>query len=80
MTSSPTATPHNASGPTIPGLDESSWTEDLRNSIDRSFDRTLSRLKELVAIPGIAWPSFDRAPLESSAKAVAELLRGAADG
>jgi acetylornithine deacetylase/succinyl-diaminopimelate desuccinylase-like protein len=77
MTSSPTATPHNSSGPTIPGLDESSWTEDLRNSIDRSFDRTLSRLKELVAIPGIAWPSFDRAPLERSAEAVAELLRGA---
>jgi acetylornithine deacetylase/succinyl-diaminopimelate desuccinylase-like protein len=47
----------------------------LRAAIDRSFDQTLARLKELVAIPGIAWPSFDRAPLDRSAEAVAVLLR-----
>ena len=51
--------------------------EDLRAAIDRSFDRTVATLKELVAIPGIAWPSFDRAPLERSAGAVAGLLRAA---
>ncbi|RKO21323.1 dipeptidase [Pseudarthrobacter phenanthrenivorans] len=77
MTSSPTAMPQNSHGPLSTGLAGNSWTEDLRSSIDRSFDQTLARLKELVAIPGIAWPSFDRAPLDRSAEAVAELLRGA---
>jgi acetylornithine deacetylase/succinyl-diaminopimelate desuccinylase-like protein len=33
-----------------------------------------------VAIPGIAWPSFDRSPLERSAEAVAALLRGSGLG
>ena len=32
-------------------------------------------MKELVAIPGIAWPSFDPAPLNASADAVAALVR-----
>jgi acetylornithine deacetylase/succinyl-diaminopimelate desuccinylase-like protein len=50
-------------------------TEDLRAAIDRTFDQTLARLTELVAIPGIAWPSFDRSPLERSAEAVSVLLR-----
>ncbi|MGF9647204.1 dipeptidase [Pseudarthrobacter oxydans] len=77
MTSSPTATPENIAGPTPPGLDPNPGTEDLRAAIDRSFEGTLARLKELVAIPGIAWPSFDRSPLERSAEAVAELLRAA---
>lgn len=77
MTSLPTATPHNHNARTSPGLAGNSWTEDLRTSIDQSFDQTLRRLKDLVAIPGIAWPSFDREPLERSAEAVAELLRGA---
>ena len=34
-------------------------------------------LAELVAIPGIAWPSFDQAPLQRSAQVVAELLGAA---
>ena len=77
MTSSPAATPHSTAD--TPGTDTgtTAGTEDLRSAVDRSFDRTLSRLKDLVSIPGIAWPSFERAPLERSADAVAELLRGA---
>ena len=69
MTSPAAATPHNTGSPvgTI-------HAEELRRSVDRSFDATLARLKELVAIPGIAWPSFDPEPLDRSARAVAELL------
>ena len=71
MTSPTAGTPHQPGSPqgTIPA-------EDLRRTVDRSFDATLARLKELVAIPGIAWPSFDPEPLDRSAVAVAELLRG----
>src|SRR5437879_8133392 len=47
----------------------------LKSSIDASFDETMTRLKALVAIPGIAWPSFDPAELERSAEAVAALVR-----
>ncbi len=47
----------------------------LKSSIDASFDQTMARLKALVAIPGIAWPSFDPAELERSAEAVAALVR-----
>ncbi|GGI81853.1 dipeptidase [Pseudarthrobacter scleromae] len=77
MTSSPTATPQNPSAHPNPGFAGNNSTADLRAAIDRSFALTVERLKELVAIPGIAWPSFDRGPLEHSAEAVAELLRGA---
>jgi acetylornithine deacetylase/succinyl-diaminopimelate desuccinylase-like protein len=48
---------------------------ELRSAVSRSFDATLAQLTGLVAIPGIAWPSFDPAPLERSAQAVADLLR-----
>lgn len=77
MTSSSTAAPSSSSGSATPGSAGQDWTEDLRASIDRTFGNTLARLKDLVAVPGIAWPSFDRAPLERSSEAVAELLRGA---
>ncbi|TLM73483.1 dipeptidase [Pseudarthrobacter sp. NamB4] len=80
MTSSPTAMPQNPKGTASPGLAENSWTEELRSSIDQDFGRMLERLKNLVAIPGIAWPSFERAPLERSAEAVADLLRDAGVG
>jgi acetylornithine deacetylase/succinyl-diaminopimelate desuccinylase-like protein len=76
MTSSPAATPHTTTGTPGQGPDIAGATEDLRSAVVRSFDQTLTRLKDLVAIPGIAWPSFDRTPLERSADAVAELLRG----
>ena len=68
--------PQNPSAHPSPGLAGNSSTEDLRAAIDASFGQTLEQLKELVAIPGIAWPSFDREPLERSAEAVADLLRG----
>ncbi|HYH77157.1 MAG TPA: M20/M25/M40 family metallo-hydrolase, partial [Arthrobacter sp.] len=71
MTSPAAATPHNPSSP--PGTIQA---EELRRSVDRSLSATVARLKELVAIPGIAWPSFDPEPLERSARAVAELLTG----
>lgn len=80
MTSSPTASPPHPSGSATPDPAGQDWTEDLRASVDRSFDNTLARLKELVAIPGIAWPSFDRSPLDRSAAAVADLLRAAGLG
>ncbi|MGO4493349.1 dipeptidase [Arthrobacter sp. 2YAF22_2] len=47
----------------------------LRHAVTDSFDATVAQLKELVAIPGIAWPSFDPAPLNASADAVAGLVR-----
>jgi acetylornithine deacetylase/succinyl-diaminopimelate desuccinylase-like protein len=49
--------------------------EALRQAVTESFDATVSRLKDLVAIPGIAWPSFDPAPLNASADAVAGLVQ-----
>ncbi|MDO4919403.1 dipeptidase [Kocuria sp.] len=47
----------------------------LRASVERSRPTLLRELGELVAIPGIAWSSFDPAELDRSAEAVAELLR-----
>lgn len=49
--------------------------EALRQAVAESFDQTISQLTDLVAIPGIAWPSFDPAPLNRSADAVAGLVR-----
>ena len=49
----------------------------LRSAINASFDSTVAQLKDLVSIPGIAWPSFDPAPLDRSAEAVAALVRAA---
>ena len=49
----------------------------LRNSVAAAFPRTLEDLTRLVAIPGIAWDSFDPENLDRSADAVAELVRGA---
>ncbi|WP_079555765.1 dipeptidase [Arthrobacter sp. 49Tsu3.1M3] len=49
--------------------------EALRQAVAESFDETIGQLKDLVAIPGIAWPSFDPAPLNRSADAVASLVQ-----
>ncbi|MFE4228746.1 dipeptidase [Arthrobacter sp. NPDC056886] len=49
--------------------------EALRQAVAESFDETIGQLSDLVAIPGIAWPSFDPAPLNRSADAVAALVR-----
>ena len=43
--------------------------EALRQAVAESFDETIGQLTDLVAIPGIAWPSFDPAPLNRSADA-----------
>src|SRR4029453_16376864 len=47
----------------------------LAKAVDESFSPTLGSLKDLVGIPGIAWPSFDPAELDRSAEAVASLVR-----
>ncbi|MGO4186747.1 dipeptidase [Pseudarthrobacter sp. TAF60_1] len=82
MTPNPAQTPPDARTPDVgtPGSTPSLRPIDgagLRQAVARSFDVTLSRLKDLVSIPGIAWPSFDPAPLDASAAAVADLLRAA---
>ncbi|MCQ9164429.1 dipeptidase [Arthrobacter sp. STN4] len=48
----------------------------LRASVGRNFAATVAELKDLVAIPGIAWDAFDPAALDRSAAAVADLVRG----
>ena len=49
----------------------------LRASVQADFPRTVEQLRSLVAVPGIAWDSFDPERLNESAAAVAELIRGA---
>jgi cysteinylglycine-S-conjugate dipeptidase len=61
---------------TVAGID----TDALRTAVEAGFDTTVAQLKDLVAIPGIAWPSFDPAPLDASAEAVANLARAAGIG
>jgi acetylornithine deacetylase/succinyl-diaminopimelate desuccinylase-like protein len=70
MTSTPAGNPQTATA-RAGNVD----AEALRQAVGESFDATVNRLKELVAIPGIAWPSFDPAPLNASAEAVAGLVR-----
>ncbi len=47
----------------------------LRAELDQIFDEVLAQLSELVAIPSVAWPSFDPAGVRASAEAVAALAR-----
>ncbi|WP_211880337.1 dipeptidase [Pseudarthrobacter albicanus] len=70
MTSTPAGNPQTATA-RAGNFD----AEALRQAVTESFDATVGQLKELVAIPGIAWPSFDPAPLSASADAVAGLVR-----
>jgi acetylornithine deacetylase/succinyl-diaminopimelate desuccinylase-like protein len=51
--------------------------DEARRLVADEFPAALKHLTELVAIPGIAWESFDRAELDRSAEAVAELARQA---
>ncbi len=51
--------------------------EAIRHRIDAGFEQTVSQLKDLVAIPGIAWEAFDPEQLRLSAEAVAGLIREA---
>jgi acetylornithine deacetylase/succinyl-diaminopimelate desuccinylase-like protein len=70
MTSFAAANPQSATGHA-----ELAEAKALRQAVAESFDATITQLKDLVAIPGIAWPSFDPAPLNASADAVAGLVR-----
>jgi cysteinylglycine-S-conjugate dipeptidase len=70
MTSFPAADAQNATGHV-----DIAEADALRQAVAESFDATITQLKDLVAIPGIAWPSFDPAPLDASAEAVAGLVR-----
>ena len=63
--------PATAAEPLSPQVHQS-----IAEAVDRQLPRTIQTLTDLVSIPGIAWDSFDREPLERSAQAVAELLRG----
>lgn len=51
--------------------------EALSSHIDTDFTRIVEELSNLVAIPGIAWESFDANQLDRSAEAVAQLVRDA---
>jgi acetylornithine deacetylase/succinyl-diaminopimelate desuccinylase-like protein len=62
--------PESASGPLA-----GATADALRQAVNHAFDSTLDQLKQLVSIPGIAWPSFDPAELERSAEEVAALVR-----
>lgn len=50
--------------------------DQLRAAIEREMPGVRADLERLVRIPGIAFDGFDFAPLERSAQAVAELMRG----
>ncbi|MEX5302717.1 dipeptidase [Kocuria sabuli] len=49
----------------------------VRAAVHAGMPRTVAQLVKLVAIPGIAWESFDAAHLEHSAEAVAAVLADA---
>lgn len=48
----------------------------LHAELDQVFDEVLTQLTDLVAIPSVAWPSFNPSNVRSSAEAVAGLARG----
>ena len=52
----------------------SDLVEKTKALTDENFPAALGTLGQLVKIPGIAWPSFDPAELERSARAVADEL------
>ncbi|MDN5609138.1 MAG: M20/M25/M40 family metallo-hydrolase, partial [Brevibacterium sp.] len=47
----------------------------LHAELDTIFDEVIDKLTDLVAIPSVAWPSFDPAHVRASAEAVASLAR-----
>lgn len=47
----------------------------LHAALDQIFDEVLTDLSELVAIPSVAWPSFDPSQVRASAEAVAAKAR-----
>src|SRR5436305_12538593 len=51
--------------------------DQIRAAVTRAMPGVRADLERLVRIPGIAFDGFDHEPLQRSAEAVAELLRGA---
>lgn len=47
----------------------------VREHVERGFPSAVARLGELVRIPSVSWPAFDRAEVARSAQRVAELVR-----
>lgn len=66
-----------ASAGSVPQSIDAELVTAVRAAVDRRFPQTLQTLKDLVAVPGIAWDSAPRENLERSAQEVADLLRGA---
>lgn len=66
-------TTKNTADPASFGVDR----EALSTHVENDFDRIVTELGNLVAIPGIAWESFDPNQLDRSAEAVAQLVRDA---
>jgi cysteinylglycine-S-conjugate dipeptidase len=54
---------------------EQNLVDQVREVVDTDFAKRIGDLGRLVKIEGIAWDAFDAANLETSAEAVAELLR-----
>lgn len=54
--------------------------EALRAAVAGRLAETVAELSDLVAVPGIAWPSFPPGEIERSAAAVLELVRAAGIG
>lgn len=48
---------------------------DIQHAVDARWPDILDTLTHMVTIPGIAWPSYDRAPLDRSAETVATLIK-----
>ena len=68
---SPTASPQPLPTPSADVVAE------LRSRLSGLLDRSVADLEDLVRIPSIAFPGYDRAPVRESAEAVAALLREA---
>ncbi|WP_139417184.1 dipeptidase [Agromyces laixinhei] len=64
---------HPAAGGTS---DHTSTSDALRGAVEAAFPATIADLTRLVKIPSVSWAAFDDAPVEASAEAVAELVRG----
>lgn len=54
-----------------------STAQALQQAIDDAYQQTLQSLKELVAIPSVAWESFDLSEVERSARKVQQLALAA---
>lgn len=52
-----------------------SKAEDIEKFVDENFPNAVEDLKQMVSIPGIAWPAFDPENLEKSASDVASRLK-----